>query len=423
MNLVVVTPHFAPDTAPTGAVVTRIVEELAARGHRIEVVTSLPWYREHRIEAGYEGKLVRHEDVPWGRIARVHPFPATDKRDIARRAAAFAGFSLLAGSVGMRGNRTRSAGRPRKHEVDGVLALSPPLTLGVAGWAVARSRRAPFVFNIQDVYPDVAVELGVLTNRRLIGAAAALERWCYARADAVTVLSDDLKDNIAAKTGRPAKVKVIPNFVDIETIRPAERENAYREELGLSRKTVVMYAGNVGFSQSLDLMIAAAGALEHEDDLAFVVNGTGAARPELERAARGLRNVVFADPRPAERLTEVLAAADVHVVPLKRGLARSSVPSKTYSILAAARPLIASVDAGSEVARVVEQSGAGLAVPPEDAEAFTKAVRRLIEDAPAARRMGVAGRAWVESWASPARVAQAYEDLFGSLRKGAGPRK
>jgi colanic acid biosynthesis glycosyl transferase WcaI len=404
VNLLFLVPHFAPDTAPTGAVATRVVEELAARGHRVDVVTALPWYREHRIEPGYGGRLVRHEDRPWGRITRVHPFPAEDKRDILRRAAAFGGFSLLAGIVAARGPR-----------VDGVLALSPPLTLGIAGWVAGRTRRAPFVFNVQDVFPDVAVDLGVIRNERVIAAAAAVERWCYDRADAVTVLSEDLRENVAAKTKAPEKVRVIPNFVDTQTIVPSAHENAYRAELGLTGKTVVMYAGNVGMSQSLDLVITAAGALAHEEDLVFVVNGSGAARPELERSARGLRNVVFVDPQPPGRLPEVLAAADVHVVPLKTGLARSSVPSKTYSILAAGRPLVASVDTGSEVARVVERSGAGLAVPPEDAESFTKAVRRLAEDPSERRAMGAAGRRWIETWASPARVAEAYEGLFEHL--------
>jgi colanic acid biosynthesis glycosyl transferase WcaI len=404
LRLAFLVPHFAPDTAPTGAVVTRIVEELGARGHKIDVVTALPWYREHRIEPGYAGRLVRYEVAPWGRITRVHPFPAGDKRAILRRAAAFGGFSVLGAAAGARGPR-----------LDGVLALSPPLTLGISGWAVARRRNAPLVLNVQDVFPDVAIELGVVTDPRLIAASKRLERWCYARADAVTVLSEDLRENVARKTADPSKVRVIPNFVDTDAIVPAPRENAYRRRLGLTGKTVVMYAGNVGLSQSLDLVLASAGALQHESDLVFVVNGSGAARAGLEEAARGLSNVVFVDPQPAERLPEVLAAADVHLVPLKRGLASSSVPSKTYSILAAGRPLIASVDVGSEVARVVERAGAGLAVPPEDPEAFTKAVRQLTEHPTEAAAMGEAGRRWVESWQSPAAIAQAYEELFESL--------
>jgi colanic acid biosynthesis glycosyl transferase WcaI len=160
VNIVVLCPHFAPDVAPTGEVITAITDRLAARGHRLHVVTALPWYRHHAIESGWDGQMVRHEDTAWGRITRVHPFP-TDKTNIPARALAFGGFTLLAALEG-----AISGARP-----DVVLAMSPPLTLGLAGWVVARCRRVPFVFNIQDVFPDVAVELGMLTNRRVIAAA------------------------------------------------------------------------------------------------------------------------------------------------------------------------------------------------------------------------------------------------------------
>lgn len=404
MKLVVVTPHFAPDSAPTGVVVTRITEELAGRGHQIEVITSLPWYRDHRIEPGWEGMLRRHEDVAWGRITRIHPFPAPDKTALVRRALAFGAFSVLGGVLAARGG-----------PVDGVLAVSPPLTLGLTGLAIARARRASLVFNVQDVYPDVAIELGALNGPRVIKAARALERFVYRRSDAVTVLSDDLKDNVADKLGDQEKVHVIPNFVDIERIRPYEAENAYRREHGLEGKTVVMYAGNVGLSQSLDVVLDAAVALTTED-VVFVINGGGAARAQLQRRAKGMTNVVFVDAQPERRLPEVLAAADIHLVPLKAGLARSSVPSKTYSILAAGRPLVASVDQGSEIARIVEDAGAGLAVPPEDPESLTKALRTLVENAERRLEMGAAGRRWVEAWASPAAIAESYERLFLSLR-------
>ena len=405
MRLVVVTPHFAPDLAPTGAVITRLVTELARREHTIEVVTSLPWYRDHRIEPGYEGRLLRHEDTAWGGITRIHPFPTTDKTNIPRRAVAFLAFTLLAALKG------RSGGA-----VDGVLAVSPPLTLGLAGASIARARGAAYVFNVQDVFPDVVIALGYLKNPKLVSAARALERRCYRAADAVTVLSEDLRQNVARKTEDPGKVRVIPNFVDTTFITPAGRKNGYRQENGLGEKTVVMYAGNVGFSQSLELVLNAAGAIAHDPDVVFVINGGGTGRADLELRARGLPNVLFVDAQPMDRLPEVLAAADIHVVPLKRGLARASVPSKVLSILAAGRPFVASVDPGSEISRIAHESGAGVAVPPEDPEAFTKAVQTLIEHPDDGRAMGERGRAFVETWASPATVARSYEELFAELR-------
>jgi colanic acid biosynthesis glycosyl transferase WcaI len=304
---------------------------------------------------------------------------------------------------------------------DAVLAMSPPLPIGLAGLAVARLRRAPFVFNIQDVFPDVAVELGLLTNERVIAAARAVERYTYRHADAVTVLSEDLRDNVVAKIGtqrgrRRTRVEVIPNFVDVEAIRPRDRENAYRREHDLAGRTVVMYAGNVGFSQSVGLLVEAARRLEAErPDVVFVVNGGGAARPSLEADAAGLRNIRFVDYQPIERLPEVLAAADVHIVPLKRGLAHASVPSKLYSILAAGRPVLASIDPGTEVSRTLDQAKAGVSVPPEDPDAFLGALRDLLDDAARRQELGRNARAFVESWASPAAVAEAYAALFASL--------
>ncbi|MFM8862774.1 MAG: glycosyltransferase family 4 protein [Acidimicrobiia bacterium] len=326
-------------------------------------------------------------------------------------------------------------GASARERPDAVLAMSPPLTLGSAGRVVAGLRRAPLVFNIQDVFPDVAVELGLLTGARVIALARRLERMSYRAADAVTVLSDDLADNVRGKiaSGLPtgaaerqrAKVRVIPNFVDTDRIRPGDRDNDYRREFELIGSRVVMYAGNVGFSQSLDLVIEAARRLvDSHPDVVFVINGGGSARPELERAAGNSPNIRFVDMQPIERLPEVLAAADVHVVPLRTGLAWSSVPSKLYSILAAGRPLVASVDEGTEVARTVVRAGAGVAVPPDDADAFVAALLGVLDDPAAAERMGAAGRRFVEGWASPAAVAEAYEGLFTELvdRSGQDPR-
>lgn len=409
LRLVVLCPHFAPDTAPTGVVMTRLVTEFAALGHEVHVVTSLPWYRAHRIEPGWEGRWVRRERTPWGSITRVTPFPGDDKRNLVRRALGFAGFSLLTGAVSLPGGR-----------VDAVIAMSPPLTLGLTGWITRLVRRGPLVFNIQDVFPDAAVRTGAITHGGVIAVAAWLERVTYRLSAAVTVLSDDLRDNVAAKlpADRRARVHVIPNFVDTAAISPADRMTAYRAELGVGTQPVVMYAGNVGFSQSLDLLVAAARALP---DVAFVVNGDGAARPGLEEAARDLPNLHLRGYQPAERLAEVLATADVHVVPLRAGLGAVSVPSKTYSILAAGRPILAAIDPETEIPRLLSASGAGRAVPPDDPAAFVDALRAMLADPAALAAQGAAGRAWVERAASPRAVAERYVELVRMLARRPRP--
>lgn len=403
LRIVVLCPHFDPDTAPTGVVMTRIVRELAALGHELHVVTALPWYREHRIEAGWGGRLWRRERTPWGSVTRVHPFPGGDKRNLLRRALGFAGFSALAGLSSLPGGR-----------VDAVIAMSPPLTMGLTGWLTHLVRRGPLVFNIQDVFPDAAVETGAITNRRVIAVARWLERISYARSAAVTVLSDDLRENVAAKMRRPERVHVIPNFVDTAAIRPADRMTPLRAELGIGDEPVVLYAGNIGFSQSLDMVLQAA---RRFPKVTFLVNGDGSAKASLQQGAADLPNVRFGGYQPAARVPEVLATGDIHLVPLKRGLGRVSVPSKTYSILAAGRPVLAAIDPGTEVPRMLAASGGGVSVPPDDLESFCSALQRMLDDPAATRAMGVAGRAWVEHAASPEAVARAYEALLRGIAR------
>ena len=413
MNIVVLCPHFAPDTAPTGTVMTGIVHGLAERGHEIHVVTSLPWYREHAVDSAWTGRLMRTERVEWGSITRVHPFPGNDKRNLLRRAVGFVGFTLLAAVGALR------AGGPLRR-VDAVLAMSPPLTLGPTGWFVAKARRGRFVFNIQDVFPDAAVRTGALSNARVIALAERLERLSYRMADVVTVLSDDLAENVLSKLPRSAKkqgteVVVIPNFVDMTLFEAAATGESYRAEFGLGSGPVVMYAGNLGFSQSLDLVVKLAEARPH---LTVVINGDGTARAVLQTDADRLPNLHLIGYQPVERLPEVLAAADIHLVPLKAGLGSVSVPSKTYSILAARRPVIASIDRGTAIEQLLNESGAGIVVDPDRPDMLIEAIDALIADEPRRASMGNAGHSWVREHASPETAASMYERVLSDRAAG-----
>ena len=404
LRLIVLCPHFEPDMAPTGVVMTRIVHELAARGHELHVVTSLPWYRKHQVETGWAGALWRVEKTNWGSISRVQPFAGQTKSNLLRRAVGFILFSYFVGL------RALFAGRFWRR-VDGVLAMSPPLTLGLIGWHTKLFRGGKLVFNIQDVFPDAAVETGAISNQRVIAVASWLERISYQRSDSVVLLSDDLANNVQRKLDQKfhKRIKVIPNFVDTQAIVPTSRFTNYRRELGIDESLVVMYAGNVGFSQSLELMIEAARMLP---DVVFVINGEGAARKSLEAKAQNLKNVKFGDYQDASRLSEVLATGDLHVVPLRRGLGSVSVPSKTYSILAAGRPICAAIDSDTEVPRILAAANAGVCVEPDNQEAFVSAITAMISDRKSLEELGASGRKWVEGHASAQSVAQRYEALY-----------
>ena len=406
MKLLLLCPHFAPDLhAATGEVMTRLVHSLADRGHQVDVVTSLPWYRGHTVHEGWRGRPWRTERAEHGSIIRVWPFPV-DKNNIPARALGFGGFTTLVAGAAL------TLQRP-----DAVMGMSPPIFLGDAAWLSARRWRVPFVFNVQDIFPDVAVDLGALNNVRVISAARTHERSVYRRADAVTVLSTDQQRNVQSKLdpADEAKVRIIHNFADTEKIRVVDRNTPYRAEHGLAGKQVVMYSGNVGLSQSFDLMRAAADRFADRPDVQFVINGEGAARISVDAWAAGRPNVTISDFAPREGVSDVLGAADLHVILLKRGLAQSSTPSKLYGILAAGRPILASIDEGSEVELTVEAAGAGRAVPPENEGAFLTALEEMLADPASLEQMGRNGRDHLAESFSPAAQAAAFDDLFTEL--------
>ena len=408
MKLLLFCPHFRPDLhAATGEVMTQLVEGLADRGHRITVVTSLPWYRGHRVDAAWRGRPWRREETEWGRIIRVWPFP-TDKTNVPARAAGFGGMTSLAAALGL------TVERP-----DVVMAMSPPPFLGDAAWLVARRWRVPLVLNVQDIFPDVAAELGALSSPRVLDLARRHERSLYRRADAVTVLSEDQARNVRSKLdgGRDGgeRVEVIHNFVDLDRIRPGLRDNAYRRRHGLVDRTVVMYSGNVGLSQSFDLIREAADRFAERPDVVFVINGEGAGRAKVDGWAADRDNVRVVDFGPRTEVSGILAAADLHLILLRSGLARSSTPSKLYGILAAGRPVLASIDEGSEVASVVKEADIGAAVPPDDPWAFCQALEQLLDDPAELLAMGARARAYAESCLTASAQAEAYEGLFERL--------
>lgn len=404
MRLLLACPHFEPDNhAATGEVMTQLVYGLADLGYEITVVTSLPWYREHKVDPEWRGRLWRVESKPWGKVIRVWPFP-TDKNNLVTRALGFVGFTGLV-----------SAKSLFSGSYDVVMSMSPPIFMGDAGYIAAKRSKAPFVFNVQDIFPDVAVDLGALTNKRVIKLAKRYEKSLYKRADAITVLSEDQAINVRSKISDGNKVRIIHNFVNLDRYQPTDKENSYRAKHGLSGKTVVMYSGNVGLSQSFDLIREAAIEFQGRKDLVFVINGEGAARSEVDSWAKDLANVRVYDFGPREEISEILSAADLHLILLKKGLAKSSTPSKLYGILGVGRPILASVDVGSEVAQTVNKAEAGISVPPENSEEFIKALNELLESPDKLASMGDNARSFALNWLNPKAQAEAYDNLFKDL--------
>ena len=409
MRLLVITPHFEPDTAPTGIIVTSLVEQWAKQGHQIEVITSLPWYEKHEIATQWKGRLFRRDEKELVRVTRLHPFPQ-DKSKLLQRLVSFLAFSFLAviASLSIKG------------PFDAVIVVSPPLTLGNVGKVAAIRHRCKLILNLQDIFPDVAVALGMVKSRSSIKFLEKYEKFTYNGSDAITVLSEDLEKNVNKKIDRmktPPKVTVVPNFLISSSIKPQSRLTNYRREHELGEKFVVMYAGNLGNSQSFELITNAAKKHEEREDVVYVINGSGVMSDRLNEQANELKNLKVIEHQPIERLSEVLASADIHLVPLRTGLGDMSVPSKIYSVFAAGRPVIASVDPGTEIERIVTESEGGISVAPDDFDSFIFELEGLIENSELRAEMGIKARVWLEKWYSSQTIADSYLDLIRQLNR------
>ena len=409
MRLLVITPHFEPDTAPTGIIVTSLVEQWAEQGHQIEVVTSLPWYEKHQIATQWKGRLFRRDEKESVTVTRLHPFPQ-DKSKLLQRLVSFLAFSFLAviASLSIKG------------PFDAVIVVSPPLTLGNVGKIAAIRHRCKLILNLQDIFPDVAVALGMVKSRSSIKLLEKYEKFTYSGSDAITVLSEDLEKNVNKKINRmknPPKVAVVPNFLISSSIKPQSRLTNYRREHELGEKFVVMYAGNLGNSQSFELITNAAKKHEEREDVVYVINGSGVMSDRLNEQANELKNLKVIEHQPIERLSEILATADIHLVPLRTGLGDMSVPSKIYSVFAAGRPVIASVDPGTEIERIVTESEGGISVAPDDFDSFIFELEGLIENSELRAEMGIKARVWLEKWYSSQTIADSYLDLIRQLNR------
>jgi colanic acid biosynthesis glycosyl transferase WcaI len=409
MRILFLSTYFKPDIASTGVLMTQLAEDLDELGHEITVVTSMPHYSRDEIWDEYKGKLVHHERNGPVDVHRVYVYvPGSRARSMERflNYGSFNALSVL---------KSLSVG---KHDV--VFVPSPPLTNGLAGDLISRFWGVPFVYNVQDIWPDVVIRAGVLTNQRIIHVLRRLERYVYRRAKALAVISRGFRRNLKRKGVPEEKIEVIPNFFDTDFVHPLPRQNDFSAAHGLDDRFVILFGGNVGHSQGLETVLDAADRLSDLEDVLFLIVGNGAAKDGLKDYAQelGLDNVQFLPFQPHEALPEMYASSDVCLVPLRKGFTNESVPCKVFTITAAARPLVASVDEGSDTWRWVERADCGLLTQPEDAEAMEEAIRALYRDRDLRERMGWNGRKHVVAHYNREVVARRYDELLRSVVDG-----
>lgn len=402
MRIGLVCQYFPPEVAPIGVMVSELAQDLALVGHEVTIYTGFPNHPRGEVFTGYHCQLRGQiERLSVGVMVRRNWLYVTPSKSFLPRVLNYVSFAL---------STLLSTIRRRQ---DVYLIISPPLSNFFIG-ILLRLLGRRYVLNVQDIYPDAAVALGVLRNSVLIGILKRVERLAYRMADTITVISKGFRSNLIAKGVSADKLMVISNWINLDEIQPQPKINSFSVEHKISDRFVVLYSGTIGLVSGAEIMTEVAHLLEDEAGIALMIVGEGIvkSRLQVEAEARKLNNIRFLPFQPREVLPELLSSASVGIVTLKPGHGGNSVPSKILGYLAAGRPVIASVDPASDTWAFVEEADCGICVPPGDAPALADAVRRLNQDPGLVRRLGRNGRDYLEKNLSRTAVTKLYEEAL-----------
>jgi len=401
MRVLLITPYYSPDLGPSAPLFTMLAEGLVKVGHDVVVVTTVPHYPSGQVSSSYRDDWI-HRSVENGvKISRVW-VPSVKRSNFAFRLLQFLCYQI--GAVWAEFTQ----------DYDVVLAANPALWVWMPFAYYVSFSNKPALFSVHDVYPDVGVTLGVFRHKFIIEVVASLERYCLDRSRIVRVLSESFKPGLRNLGTPDSKMALVYDWVDTDLIRPCPRDNQFAQRHNLKDRFVVLYAGNIGLSQGLENVLAAAEQLVEHQDIHFLFVGDGPGREQLMARAHSnkLTNVQFLPFQARTCLPEVLGSADISLVVLRKGIGTGSLPSKTFSILASGRPIIASVDEQSETWDLIQKAQAGLCIEPENPLELVKAILTLKNDQNLRIRLGQNGRIWAERRHSPQSATMQFEELL-----------
>jgi colanic acid biosynthesis glycosyl transferase WcaI len=403
MNITLVVQWFPPEQAPIGYMIKELAEALASEGHEVTIITGFPNHPAGVVFGGYRKRLILQERLGNVNVTRVW-LATSANRSRLNRIFTFLTFTLTSALALLMQSKPQI-----------IFAVFQPLSVGVTLPLLARIKGAKLILNVQDLHPDAQIELGMIKNPLIIKALRAVERFGYQRANALAVICENFKEHCIARGAKAENVQVIPNWIDLNEIKPCDRNNTFRQNLGLSdQHFVILYAGTVGWVSGAGVMLEVALLLRDLRDVRIVFVGEGPLVTELKEEAKtlGLDNVVFAPFQPREILSQVQAMSDVSVVSLRAGMGRASVPSKVLGYMAAARPVLASVDTESETARTILLAHCGWVIEPENSEKLAEAIRSMQGDAALRRRLGESGRKFMLDNYAQQTVTDKYIEFF-----------
>lgn len=409
MHILLLTQYFPPETGAPQNRLSDLADRLATLGHHVTVLTALPNYPQGKIFKEYRSRFIVNEKRNNMRVIRTWLF-ATRSKKFVPKIVNYLSFAILSVFVGL-----ITVKRP-----DIVFVESPPIFLAVSGCFLAKMKRAKFSLNISDLWPESAVALGVLRNPWLIRWSEWLEKAVYRRADLVTGQTQGILDGVRKRWPAAPRALltngVAPEFLlKIDTARLARPQ--IRKELGFGDQLIVAYTGVHGFSQGLETIVRAAELLATNKEIKFIFWGDGPEKLALQTmaAAKHLSNVHFFPPQPAVRMADILVSIDVAIVPLKRAeLFKGAIPSKLFEALGSGVPVIAAVE--GEAGKLVDLSGGGIVVQPENAEEMASAIVRLHVDEKLRQEFGSNGRNYVAKHYNRKSIAEKLDKLLLSVK-------
>ncbi|OGC22576.1 hypothetical protein A3J90_06540 [candidate division WOR-1 bacterium RIFOXYC2_FULL_37_10] len=404
MHLLILSEAFPPETKSCSTLFFELAESLVKRGHEVSVITRMPRYN---VADGVDCKKILKKEIISGvKVYRLSIPPLLRNVPIVR------GFEhfLLAFIFFYGGLRIK--------DFDAVLIYSPPLTLGISGYLLGLIRKKKLISNIQDLYPKTVIDLGLLKNKFLIKVSKWMELFVYRKSDFITVHSEGNKDYVVNNGAKTESVYVVHNWVDIDLIRPGEKKNEFSEKYKLTDKFVVSFAGVMGFAQGLEVVIYAAEILKDKNNIRFVLVGDGVKKSWLEKETKrlNLKNLVFIPTQKREIYPDILHSSDICLVTLKKDLATPVVPGKLLSIMAAGRPVIASLPLAGDAPKIVEKNICGLCVEPDSPKELAKAVLKLYNDHNLLEKMGRNGRIAAEKFFSRKSCVDEYENIMKGIK-------
>jgi colanic acid biosynthesis glycosyl transferase WcaI len=405
MRILLFGQHYAPEEISGAVLATELATDLARLGHQVIFVTCAPNYPSGRVFPGYRNRLYQVERLESVRVVRIWSY-ISPRKTFWPRIMNYLTFSIAAFYGGL------LAGKP-----DVVFSASPPLPLGLSAWLLSRIWRVPWILRVEDLFPEVAVTTGVLRSRVWIKLLYRLEKFLYQKATHISLISEVFCSALLAKGVPPQKMSVIPVWADPDAVQPLPKDNDFRRQHGLDGKFVLLYSGNLGYTSALEDVLEAAALLEPRPEIQIVIVGEGVKKGSmLDWVSRNnVGNILFLPYQSRASFSEMLAAADVGLVTLHPHASHTSLPGKTFNIMASSRPVLAVAPLESELSRIVKDTDCGVVIEPGHPDRLAGCMLELAADRERLVSMGQRGRKQLIDHYSRKRCVGLFAELLESV--------